>query len=100
MIQHISVNFVFITAGFVLSVLIVANFSSFFHCSSVEYLGVKVEETPILQWEMGNWISSVGDSCFEMFFSIHLIEPDCEFRITHSWRSEVVKLGDFDFAGK
>ena len=100
MIKHISVNFVLITAGFVLSVLIVAYFSSFFHCSSVEYLGVKVKEAPILKGEMGNGISSVGDSCFEVFFSIHLVEPDCEFRVTHSWRSEIVELCDFYFAGK
>ena len=87
-----------ITAGFVLSMLIVAYFSSFFHGSSVEYLGVNVEEIPFLQGEMGNWISSVGDSCFEMLFSIHLVEPDCEFRITYSWRSKIVELGNFDFA--
>jgi|JI6StandDraft_1071083.scaffolds.fasta_scaffold836436_1 hypothetical protein len=55
-----------------------------------------MKEAPVLEGKMGNWVSSVSDSPFEVVSAIYFVEPDSELGVSYSWRAESVEFCDFD----
>lgn len=99
MIENIRVQLVAVTAFFVLASRVIAYYSSLTHFSLVVYLGVHVQETPIFEGQMGDWILAVGDSGLEVIVSEQVVEPGSELGVSDSGASEVVELSDFVFIG-
>lgn len=101
MILDINVCLVVVTAVFILTSHIIAHYVAFFDLAFVEDFGVYVEETPIFEWKVGNGITTVSNTCFEVASpSVLLIEPNSELSVSHTRTSIVVKISDLVFVCK
>ena len=100
MVVDINVEFVLVTAFFVLPMIIVADDCSLLYGPFVENFGVDVKETPVLEGKVRHWVSSVGHSGLEVIFSIQIVEPNCKLGVPDSWVAIVVKLSHFDLIGQ
>ena len=99
MIERTGIQLVLITAALILSLRVVAHHVSCSYFPLVEDLGVHVLESPILEGQMRHWISVVGHSRLESTHSVEVVEPGCEFGISHPRAAEVVKLCDLVLVG-
>ena len=95
MIVDICVEFVLVTAFFVLTMIVITYDCSLLYSSFVENFGVDVQKTPVLEGKMRNWISSMGHSSLEVTTSVHFIEPNCKLCVSDPWGAIVVKLCNF-----
>ena len=100
MIIDIGIEFVLITALFILTMFIVAHSCSFLYSSFVENLSIEMEEAPVLEGKVRHWISSMSHSGLKVITSIQIVEPYSEFDVSNSGRAKVVKLSHLDFIGQ
>lgn len=45
---------------------------------------------------MGDWVFSMGYSCFEVVHSVELVEPSSEFTVSDSRAAVVIELNHFE----
>lgn len=100
MVEDIAVNFVFIAAVFILSSGVIADNVAFSIEAFVENFSVQMKETPIFKRQMRDWILSVGHSGLEMSLSVDIVEPNSKFRVSDSWASICVKIGNSNLVGQ
>lgn len=98
-VDDVYVEFVAVAAVLILCCGIIANCVPLFLVSLVEDLGVDVEESPVLEGEMGDWIFSMGNSCFKVVHSVELVEPSSEFTVSDSRAAVVIELNHFELVG-
>jgi hypothetical protein len=96
MVDDVYVDFVAVAAALILCCSVVADYKALFLISLVEDLGVDMEESPVLEGEMGDWIFSMGYSCFEVVHSVELVEPSSEFTVSDSRAAVVIELNHFE----
>lgn len=98
-VDDVCIEFVMVTAALILCCSIIANDVALFFVSLVEHLSIDVQESPVLQGEMWNWIFTSGHSCFKVVHSIDLIEPCSKFAVSDSRTAIVIKLNHFELIG-
>ncbi len=95
-IDHVCVEFIAIAAGLVFCWCIIADYIALFLISFVEDFSVDMQESPILEGEMGHWIFSSRYSRLEVVHSVELVEPCSEFTVSHARAAVVIELNHFE----